>query len=81
MTEGYKVEMADVVRASFPGDNVGAYMQIKTGLSPLSPDTRDVVKIGSPLTLVVGLTNSTGNFDLLVHSCMATGSDRSPVKQ
>ncbi|GAU90527.1 hypothetical protein RvY_02933 [Ramazzottius varieornatus] len=81
VTEGYKVELADVVRASFPGDNVGAYMQIKTGLSPLSPDTKDVVKIGSPLTLVVGLTNSTGNFDLLVHSCTATGSGASPSIQ
>ncbi|OQV24081.1 hypothetical protein BV898_02036 [Hypsibius exemplaris] len=78
VTEGYKVEMADVVRASFPGDNVGSYMQIKSGLGPLSPEAKGVIRIGSPLTLVVGLTNSSSKFDLMVHSCYAKSVGTTP---
>ncbi|XP_055348888.1 uncharacterized protein LOC129595800 [Paramacrobiotus metropolitanus] len=81
VSNGYRVDVADVVRASFPGDSVGAYMQIRNGLGPLTPETKGVVKIGNPLTLVIALTDSGNKFDLFVHSCTAKGEGKAAPMQ
>lgn len=80
------MEGNDVIRNEFPQDDNGAavisaQMYILSGLGPLSPESRGAIRTGSPLTVVVALSNSNNKFDLMVHSCTAKGGENvSPIQ-
>lgn len=48
----FPVDMLDVVRADFAGDNVGCWMQIQAGKGPWASEVAGIVKIGQTMTMV-----------------------------
>lgn len=42
----FPVDMLDVVKADFAGDNVGCWMQIQVGKGPWASEVAGIVKIG-----------------------------------
>ena len=51
----FPVDMLDVVRADFAGDNVGCWMQIQVGKGPWASEVSGLVKIGQTMTMVLGI--------------------------
>ncbi|MCL4149919.1 UNVERIFIED_CONTAM: hypothetical protein GTU68_055083, partial [Idotea baltica] len=76
----FPVDMLDVVRADFAGDNVGCWMQIQVGKGPWASEVSGLVKIGQAMTMVLAIKDDDNKFDMLVRNCMAHDGKRAPIQ-
>lgn len=76
----FPVDMLDVVRADFAGDNVGCWMQIQVGKGPWASEVSGLVKIGQTMTMVLAIKDDDTKFDMLVRNCMAHDGKRAPIQ-
>lgn len=76
----FPVDMLDVVRADFAGDNVGCWMQIQVGKGPWASEVAGIVKIGQTMTMVLAIKDEENKFDMLVRNCIAHDSKRAPIE-
>ncbi|XP_045621234.2 uncharacterized protein [Procambarus clarkii] len=76
----FPVDMLDVVRADFAGDNVGCWMQIQVGRGPWASEVSGLVKIGQTMTMVLAIKDDDNKFDMLVRNCMAHDGKRAPIQ-
>ncbi|XP_037089667.1 LOW QUALITY PROTEIN: uncharacterized protein LOC119110025 [Pollicipes pollicipes] len=76
----FPVDMLDVVRADFAGDNVGCWMQIQVGKGPWAAEVSGLVKIGQTMTMVLAIKDDDNKFDMLVRNCMAHDGKRAPIQ-
>lgn len=76
----FPVDMLDVVRADFAGDNVGCWMQIQVGKGPWASEVGGLVKIGQTMTMVLAIKDDDSKFDMLVRNCMAHDGKRAPIQ-
>lgn len=76
----FPVDMLDVVRADFAGDNVGCWMQIQVGKGPWASEVSGLVKIGQAMTMVLAIKDEDNKFDMLVRNCMAHDGKRAPIQ-
>jgi len=76
----FPVDMLDVVRADFAGDNVGCWMQIQVGKGPWASEVAGIVKIGQTMTLVLAIKDEENKFDMLVRNCIAHDGKRAPIE-
>ncbi|XP_046918322.2 uncharacterized protein LOC124498589 isoform X2 [Dermatophagoides farinae] len=76
----FPVDMLDVVRADFAGDNVGCWMQIQVGKGPWASEVAGIVKIGQTMTMVLAIKDEESKFDMLVRNCIAHDGKRSPIE-
>ena len=76
----FPVDMLDVVRADFAGDNVGCWMQIQVGKGPWASEVSGLVKIGQTMTMVLAIKDDENKFDMLVRNCMAHDGKRAPIQ-
>ncbi|KAG7190927.1 hypothetical protein KM043_006983 [Ampulex compressa] len=76
----FPVDMLDVVRADFAGDNVGCWMQIQVGKGPWASEVTGLVKIGQTMTMVLAIKDDDSKFDMLVRNCMAHDGKRAPIQ-
>lgn len=76
----FPVDMLDVVRTDFAGDNVGCWMQIQVGKGPWASEVSGLVKIGQTMTMVLAIKDDDSKFDMLVRNCMAHDGKRAPIQ-
>ncbi|XP_045483587.1 uncharacterized protein LOC123688893 [Harmonia axyridis] len=76
----FPVDMLDVVRTDFAGDNVGCWMQIQVGKGPWASEVSGLVKIGQTMTMVLAIKDDDAKFDMLVRNCMAHDGKRAPIQ-
>lgn len=76
----FPVDMLDVVRADFAGDNVGCWMQVQVGKGPWASEVSGLVKIGQTMTMVLAIKDDDSKFDMLVRNCMAHDGKRAPIQ-
>jgi len=76
----FGVDMLDVVRADFAGDNVGCWMQIQVGKGPWASEVSGLVKIGQTMTMVLAIKDDDNKFDMMVRNCMAHDGNRAPIQ-
>ncbi|KAF2356647.1 Zona pellucida domain [Trinorchestia longiramus] len=76
----FSVDMLDVVRADFAGDNVGCWMQIQVGKGPWASEVSGLVKIGQTMTMVLAIKEDDNKFDMMVRNCMAHDGKRAPIQ-
>lgn len=76
----FPVDMVDVVRADFAGDNVGCWMQIQVGRGPWASEVAGIVKIGQTMTMVLAIKDEESKFDMLVRNCVAHDGKRQPIE-
>lgn len=76
----FPVDMLDVVRTDFAGDNVGCWMQIQVGRGPWASEVSGLVKIGQTMTMVLAIKDDDSKFDMLVRNCMAHDGKRAPIQ-
>lgn len=76
----FPVDMLDVVRADFAGDNVGCWMQIQVGKGPWASEVSGLVKIGQTMTMVLAIKDDDNKFDMLVRNCIAHDGKRAPIQ-
>ncbi|XP_076312569.1 transmembrane protein dusky [Tachypleus tridentatus] len=76
----FPVDMLDVVRADFAGDNVGCWMQIQVGKGPWASEAAGIVKIGQTMTMVLAIKDDENRFDMLVRNCIAHDGKRAPIE-
>lgn len=76
----FPVDMLDVVRADFAGDNVGCWMQIQVGKGPWASEVAGIVKIGQTMTMVLAIKDEESKFDMLVRNCIAHDGKRAPIE-
>jgi len=76
----FPVDMLDVVRADFAGDNVGCWMQIQVGKGPWAAEVSGLVKIGQTMTMVLAIKDDDNKFDMLVRNCVAHDGKRAPIQ-
>ncbi|XP_043214198.1 collagen alpha-1(X) chain-like [Amphibalanus amphitrite] len=76
----FPVDMLDVVRADFAGDNVGCWMQIQVGKGPWASEVSGLVKIGQTMTMVLAIKDDDNKFDMLVRNCVAHDGHRAPIQ-
>lgn len=76
----FPVDMLDVVRADFAGDNVGCWMQIQVGKGPWASEVSGLVKIGQTMTMVLAIKDDDSKFDMLVRNCLAHDGKRAPIQ-
>merc|ERR1712128_60136 len=76
----FPVDMLDVVRSDFAGDNVGCWMQIQVGKGPWASEVSGLVKIGQTMTMVLAIKDDEQKFDMLVRNCMAHDGKRAPIQ-
>jgi len=76
----FPVDMLDVVKADFAGDNVGCWMQIQVGKGPWASEVAGIVKIGQTMTMVLAIKDEENKFDMLVRNCIAHDGERQPIE-
>ncbi|XP_076344250.1 uncharacterized protein LOC143244085 [Tachypleus tridentatus] len=76
----FPVDMLDVVRADFAGDNVGCWMQIQVGKGPWASEVAGIVKIGQTMTMVLAVKDDENRFDMLVRNCVAHDGRKAPIE-
>lgn len=69
----------DVVEMNFQGDDVDCWLEVQDGKGPWSAKVEGLVPLGSPLTLVVAVQDSEGQFDMRVKSCIAHDGYKNPI--
>ncbi|XP_055348730.1 uncharacterized protein LOC129595672 [Paramacrobiotus metropolitanus] len=68
----YNVGNLDPVLYRFNGDNIESWIQIQKGKGPWAEEVYGIVKVGDPLTVVIGIRDYEGKFDMSVKDCFAT---------
>ncbi|CAG0897391.1 unnamed protein product, partial [Cyprideis torosa] len=63
----------EVVELNFQGDNVDCWMEIQEGKGPWAKPVKNIVSLGSTMTMVIGINDHSGEFDMRVKSCQASG--------
>lgn len=76
----FPVDMLNVVRADFAGDNVGCWMQIQVGKGPWASEVSGIVKIGQTMTMVLAIKDEENKFDMMVRNCIAHDKKRAPIE-
>lgn len=76
----FNVDMLDAITTNFLGDNIQCWMQIQVGKGPYSNEVSSIVKIGQTMTMVLGIKDDEGSFDMHVHSCVAHDGRRQPIQ-
>lgn len=76
----FNVDMLQVVRADFAGDNVGCWMQIQVGKGPWANEVSGIVRIGQTMTLVLAIKDEENKFDMMVRNCIAHDGNRAPIE-
>lgn len=76
----FNVDMLQVVRADFAGDNVGCWMQIQVGKGPWANEVSGIVRIGQTMTLVLAIKDDESKFDMMVRNCIAHDGNRAPIE-
>lgn len=75
-----RVSDLEVVELNFRGDNVDCWMEIQHGKGPWASLVNGIVPLGTTLTMVIGITDKQGEFDMRVKSCMADADNSSPIQ-
>lgn len=76
----FPVDMLEIIRADFAGDNVGCWMQIQVGRGPWASEVSGLVKIGQAMTMVLAIKDYDSKFDMLVRNCMAHDGKHAPIQ-
>jgi len=66
-----RVSDLEVVELNFRGDNVDCWMEIQHGKGPWANPVTGIVPLGTTLTMVIGINDKQGEFDMRVKSCSA----------
>merc|ERR1711973_942798 len=74
-----RVSDLEVVELNFRGDNVDCWMEIQHGKGPWANIVNGIVPLGTTLTMVVGIKDKQGEFDMRVKSCSAYAKDSRPI--
>ena len=75
----FKVNL-EVVELNFRGDNVDCWMEIQHGKGPWASPVTGIVPLGTTLTMVVGINDKEGEFDMRVKSCEASDNQNRPIQ-
>ena len=75
-----RVSDLEVVELNFRGDNVDCWMEIQQGKGPWAAPVSGIVPLGTTLTMVVGIDDQGGEFDMRVKSCDATDNRNRPIR-
>jgi len=70
----------EVVELNFRGDNVDCWMEIQQGKGPWASPVTGIVPLGTTLTMVVGIDDKEGEFDMRVKSCEASDNQNRPIQ-
>lgn len=74
-----RVSDIEVVELNFRGDNVDCWMEIQHGKGPWASLVSGIVPLGTTLTMVVGIKDRQGEFDMRVKSCSAEAERTKPI--
>eukprot|EP00096_Caligus_rogercresseyi_P009471 TRINITY_DN3228_c0_g1_i1.p1 TRINITY_DN3228_c0_g1~~TRINITY_DN3228_c0_g1_i1.p1 ORF type:complete len:702 (-),score=181.59 TRINITY_DN3228_c0_g1_i1:772-2877(-) len=74
-----QVSDLEVVELNFRGDNVDCWMEIQQGKGPWASPVAGIVPLGTTLTMVVGIDDKQGEFDMRLKSCEASDSRSRPI--
>jgi len=74
-----RVSDLEVVELNFRGDNVDCWMEIQHGKGPWADPVAGIVPLGTTLTMVVGINDKLGEFDMRVKSCSAYTENSRPI--
>jgi len=74
-----RVSDLEVVELNFRGDNVDCWMEIQHGKGPWADPVAGIVPLGTTLTMVVGINDKLGEFDMRVKSCSAFTENSRPI--
>lgn len=74
-----RVSDLEVVELNFRGDNVDCWMEIQHGKGPWANPVTGIVPLGTTLTMVVGINDKLGEFDMRVKSCSAFTDNSRPI--
>lgn len=75
-----RVSDLEVVELNFRGDNVDCWMEIQHGKGPWASPVTGIVPLGTTLTMVVGIDDKEGEFDMRVKSCEASDNQNRPIQ-
>jgi len=75
-----RVSDLEVVELNFRGDNVDSWMEIQYGKGPWASVVSGIVPLGTTLTMVVGINDKQGEFDMRVKSCLAEAENSKPIQ-
>eukprot|EP00093_Oithona_nana_P005768 05768.XXX_46130_42144_1 [CDS] Oithona nana genome sequencing. len=75
-----RVSDIEVVELNFRGDNVDCWMEIQQGKGPWASPVTGIVPLGTTLTMVVGIDDKEGEFDMRVKSCEASDNQNRPIQ-
>uniref|UniRef100_T1IZS3 ZP domain-containing protein n=1 Tax=Strigamia maritima TaxID=126957 RepID=T1IZS3_STRMM len=73
------IDDLEEIQQEFVGDHVEVWMEIQEGQGPWASQVSGIVPLGSTLTLVVAINDVSNEFDMLVHSCVASDGTRQPL--
>lgn len=74
-----RVSDLEVVELNFRGDNVDCWMEIQHGKGPWANLVNGIVPLGTTLTMVIGIKDKQGEFDMRVKSCSAEAKNSRPI--
>jgi len=75
-----RVSDLEVVELNFRGDNVDCWMEIQHGKGPWASLVNGIVPLGTTLTMVIGITDKQGEFDMRVKSCSAEAENTPAIQ-
>jgi len=75
-----RVSELEVVELNFRGDNVDCWMEIQLGKGPWASPVTGIVPLGTTLTMVIGINDVQGEFDMRVKSCSASGPNTNSIQ-
>lgn len=75
-----RVSDLEVVELNFRGDNVDCWMEIQHGKGPWANPVTGIVPLGTTLTMVIGINDKQGEFDMRVKSCSANAENSRPIQ-
>lgn len=75
-----RVSDLEVVELNFRGDNVDCWMEIQHGKGPWASPVTGIVPLGTTLTMVIGINDKQGEFDMRVKSCSANTENSRPIQ-
>lgn len=74
-----RVSELEVIELNFRGDNVDCWMEIQHGKGPWANLVSGIVPLGTTLTMVIGIKDGQGEFDMRVKSCSAEAENSRPI--
>jgi len=75
-----RVSDLEVVELNFRGDNVDCWMEIQHGKGPWANPVTGIVPLGTTLTMVIGINDKQGEFDMRVKSCSANAENSRSIQ-